>query len=529
VTDYIWPVTLTPSRSRFSMRDLSGRFVSPFTGTTYAYSRPGGDILSLGLDMPPMTAADSAAFRAFISRLRGAVNRVWCGDHVYVKRGSFATSELMTNNTFGNGTTGWTVAAEYSLSVADRVMRTTRLSNDGSNSAVLRPVSTFPVTQYAPYVVRFLIQPGRGLYASGFTLYDIVSSTRMNSASSDFGMLTAAYVPYNTTLRPELLQEADAASSLPGDYVDVVYTSTSRCALVDNGPNSLPYSDQFDNAAWTKTRSSISANSAVAPDGTTTADSLIEDSTATNTHQVQKTFTCTSAAQDISASCSFKAGTRTWVRLVMSEATGSTGASVYVNLSTGALGTEATGANWSNLRTFTVDQGNGWYRAHVVARKTNSATSIFFRADLATADNTNTYSGNGTSLCYIWRATINPSSVPFRATDATTTVASTGTSQTGTGLYLKGLPASSSGLLLPGDVVQIGNELIEVSASLDSNSAGLGYLQLHRPPRTSPADNDPVIILEPRALFMLGEAENGWENVPGRFTNASVTLVEAPR
>jgi len=47
--------------------------------------------------------------------------------------------------------------------------------------------------------------------------------------------------------------------------------------------NLLTYSEQFDNAAWTKLQSSVTANSATAPDGTTTADSFIEDSS-TNTH-----------------------------------------------------------------------------------------------------------------------------------------------------------------------------------------------------------------------------------------------------
>jgi hypothetical protein len=52
---------------------------------------------------------------------------------------------------------------------------------------------------------------------------------------------------------------------------------------------------------------------------------------------------------------------------------------------------------------------------------------------------------------------------------------------------------------------------------------------LHRPPRAAPADNAPVIIHEPMGLFMLAENENGWQNVPGRFANASVSLIEAPR
>lgn len=50
--------------------------------------------------------------------------------------------------------------------------------------------------------------------------------------------------------------------------------------------NLVGYSEQFDNAAWTKARSSITANLATAPDGTATADKLVEDTTTSNTHTI---------------------------------------------------------------------------------------------------------------------------------------------------------------------------------------------------------------------------------------------------
>lgn len=529
--EYLWPTALAPARSRLTLRDLSSRFLSQFTGTTYVYSRPGGDVVALEFTLPPFNATDGAAYRAFIAKLRGAVNRVWAKDHSYRKRGSFSTPELLPNNTFTAGTSGWSKSSFHTLSVTDYVMRSTTIGNTGSaNRSMLFDNTGQTVTQFAPYAFRVLALPGRGSYASILNLRlgsSAGASTYASLSTQSPGtMLTTSCVPYGTTVYASLLELINT-SVMVGDYIEVPYISLARCALVDNGSNTLLYSDQFDNAAWTKTRSSISANSVVAPDGSTTADSLIEDATATNTHQVQRAFTVASAAADITGSISVKAGTRTWMRVVLSEATGSTGASVYVNLSTGALGTISTGANWSDQRNFVVDQGNGWYRVHIVARKTNAATSIFLRADLASADNTNTYSGNGTSLAYIWRGSAALSSVPVRGVQ-TTSAAVDATAQSGTGIYLKGLPASTASLLLPGDQVQIGSELVQVAASLDSNEAGIGYLILHRPPRTAPADNDPVIVQDPMGFFMLGESENGWENVPGRITHASVSLIEAP-
>lgn len=50
-------------------------------------------------------------------------------------------------------------------------------------------------------------------------------------------------------------------------------TLTNSAGLIANAPmNLLTFSEQFDNAAWTKTNATITANSVAAPNGTTTAD-----------------------------------------------------------------------------------------------------------------------------------------------------------------------------------------------------------------------------------------------------------------
>jgi hypothetical protein len=53
----------------------------------------------------------------------------------------------------------------------------------------------------------------------------------------------------------------------------------TRTALAEQ--NLLLYSQEFDNAAWTKTSTTVTANSTTAPDGTTTADTLIPNTTNT--------------------------------------------------------------------------------------------------------------------------------------------------------------------------------------------------------------------------------------------------------
>jgi hypothetical protein len=64
--------------------------------------------------------------------------------------------------------------------------------------------------------------------------------------------------------------------------------------------NLMLRSEEFDNAAWTKTRSSITSNTIVTPDGTLTGDKLVEDTTASNTHQVSQSVSLTAGTHTYS-------------------------------------------------------------------------------------------------------------------------------------------------------------------------------------------------------------------------------------
>ena len=169
--------------------------------------------------------------------------------------------------------------------------------------------------------------------------------------------------------------------------------------------NLLTYSEQFDNAAWSKFRSSVTANAVVAPDGTTTADLLAEDATASNTHGLSRTVTVVSG-ETYTFSVYLKAGTRSWVALDI-------GGGVYFDASTGAFGTTASG-----YTTSATPAGNGWYR--VAITRAASSTSIFPTIELATADNAKSYTGDGTSGIFIWGAQLNLGPAPTAYVPTTT-------------------------------------------------------------------------------------------------------------
>lgn len=136
------------------------------------------------------------------------------------------------------------------------------------------------------------------------------------------------------------------------------------------------------------------------------------------------------------------------------------------------------------------------------------------------------YNGNGASGVAGWRLGGAVAGVPVFPTQ-TSSSANTGSSITGSSIQIRGLPPSTSGLLLSGDLVQIGNQLCRVIAPLDSDAAGLGYLQIDRPLVESAVDGDPVIICSPMGRFILSAVNQGVEKTPGVFGNASLDFIEA--
>lgn len=171
--------------------------------------------------------------------------------------------------------------------------------------------------------------------------------------------------------------------------------------------NYLLRSQEFDNASWTKTRAAVTANADIAPDGTTTADKLVEDSTANDSHYLSQSYTKTSTTevQAYSASVWVKAAGRTQIRLQVQGTSGAANsAHATFDLSAGTVGAVTINGQFDNGQARIEAWPRGWYRCILDFRVNNDGQAAVTLLALLVSSGTVTYNGDGTSGVYVWGA-----------------------------------------------------------------------------------------------------------------------------
>jgi hypothetical protein len=302
--------------------------------------------------------------------------------------------------------------------------------NDSSRGVYFDLTNGLVGTQIGGFIGT-IVSVGDGWYRCSCTGQRAFNGIRFNPTNAD-NTLTTGDGTSGIFLWGAQLEQRDSVTAYTPtttqpitNYIPVLQTAAAGQARFDHNPvtgeslgllieeqraNLVTYSEQFDNAAWSKTRTSVTANTIVSPEGTLTGDKLIE-TTGTGTHELRSAAATITAGATVTGSCYVKAGERFNLSvLVFSNTSPFELVRITINLNTESFVTEASNGGSSVSGTLT-SVGNGWYRA-TVSGVLGSKTNPQFRVDIRDDSNVNSYTGNGYSGIYIWGAQLELGAFP---------------------------------------------------------------------------------------------------------------------
>jgi hypothetical protein len=181
--------------------------------------------------------------------------------------------------------------------------------------------------------------------------------------------------------------------------------------MVTDNYNLLSYTEDFANAAWLNDQASSTANQTIAPNGTNTADKLIENSA--NNHHLNYQSVSATVGQIYTFSVYLKAAERSYAAIQVADNVVPVNRyTVLVDLINGTILSTRNNNSPTNTSSSIQSVGNGWYRVTATMKQvagtsffghiatSNSATPTYDTIDFPT------YTGNGTSGIFIWGAQI---------------------------------------------------------------------------------------------------------------------------
>lgn len=218
-------------------------------------------------------------------------------------------------------------------------------------------------------------------------------------------------------INPSSFSENALYADLPANSTlgDLTFTRatdawrTNSAGLIERTPwNLLQYSQTFNNAAWVNTNTTLSVNSAIAPNGTLTAANLVA-TTGNLQHSIQQNITI-SQLGDLTFSCYVKNNGGNFVQLVVG-AIGFVNPNPYqnFNLQTGTL------AGGSLPSSTITSVGDGWYRITVTAANNTTGGASFFIIPIlnGTTGRAVPFVGDGINGVYIWGAQLVEGASPL--------------------------------------------------------------------------------------------------------------------
>jgi hypothetical protein len=309
-------------------------------------------------------------------------------------RGAFAAlgNGIVVNGDFSDGATNWTLGASWAVSGGQAVKSGVGTDAIFQNIPALTVGSTYVVEADQSWVgnpFSVLLRVG----ASGAVAYS-------GTLPSDQGRVRLIIQAAAAATRVSFLNAANTATGtldnisvreLPGTHA--IQSSAASRPTLQARSNLLTYSEQFDNAAWTKRSGSVTANAITAPDGTLTADLFVED-TALDTHRLSGP-TQTIVNQSFTVSVYAKPAGRTRFQIINTASR----PSVIFDVDAGTI------VSTANDSTGTIENiGDGWYRCTATTGLTPTANWTGPHFTLVSSGTTTSYTGDGTSGMYFWGA-----------------------------------------------------------------------------------------------------------------------------
>ena len=259
----------------------------------------------------------------------------------------------------------------------------------------------------------------------------------------------------------------DRYGTLVSKTIDTPRFNEDGYFIEGGSTNLIIYSEQFDNATWSKTRASIISNTTetIDPYGTNMADKLIEDATVNSTHVINPVTQTLPSNTIYTASCYIKAGTRSKgnIKLVIGTYLIQVGATFDLISGTITSATQLLGSGSTNMMSSIIAVANGWFRLSISALLDTVSTSFSMQLGL---DNgiSSVYTGDGSSGLYIFGAQLE--ALPYSSSYIPTT--SSAVTRT----------ASLCNITAPENIPNLNNDFT-LSFKLKINGAGAASSQRH--------------------------------------------------
>lgn len=250
-------------------------------------------------------------------------------------------------------------------------------------------------------------------FAGTQSLSPVITSARQPSPAVSFARASeATYFGADGLLKI-------AADNEPRFDFDPVTLVCKGLLIEEARTNLLLYSEDLSGSGWSASGASVSANAAASPDGSMTADKLVESAT-TATHYICRSASITSG---VTYSVQFfaKAAERSVVQFAVTSAVFP---ATHINFDLAAGTVSALGASISGS---IVPLSDGYFLCQATLTATaTSATSFVYLviANSPTMGRFETYAGDGSSGLYLWGAQLEVGSSPTSYIPTTSAAAS---------------------------------------------------------------------------------------------------------